>query len=891
MDKSACDNFNPTDNGDDVNFSNYYRDQINSGGTNEIPIKSKLTNKSGQTILAASVEFWKVDRIITTTDAGTNETSVKAIYLYIKTNECTVTFNANSGSVSTSTKTVTIGEKYGELPTPTAPAGYSFSGWYTSSSGGSKVTSDTTVPDGNHTLYAQWTPNNYTATFNANGGQWSDNAVKKEVSTTFGSQITAPANPSRTGYTFDGWNPTVGSMDAEGKTFTAQWKANTYDVTFNSEGGSAVTGVTVTYDSNDNNSEIGIPTRTGYTFNGWFTAQSDGIKVYDKDGNSVKNTTYWTADGNWIYTNNVELHAQWTANTYDATFKANGGQWSDNAVTKVVSTKFDSAITVPDNPTRIGYTFDKWDPTVGNMNEEGKIFTAQWNPISYTIKYINGNSIINTQTERYGIEFNLKTIAELTLTPPTGKHFVGWNSISADANTIMYADGQQITTGLTTENGATVMLYPVWADNDTYRVIYNPNGGVGVVSDTASYVTGADVTVNFTSVPTRTGYKFAGWATTSNATEATYTSTSGGTTSFKMGTNDVTLYAVWNPIQYIVEYNNNDVTNTSNTFTYDVTGALSNGTGFSREGYILKGWSLSAGSKAIAYALGETVLNLTNVDGTTITLYAVWQPDKYTIKYVTGTTASINNQECAYDAYVTINNESLSKANYIFKGWALREGSDIVAYAPGQTVMNITDEDHREITLYAVWQGIDVEVTFDGNGGTPSTNTGIYTYGKIFSTLPNASRVGYIFNGWYTAIESDTKIVGTSVVGTDAVVNNGKITLYAHWTATNVGYTVHHYTQMQDNDYALTETEYLTGTTGETAIATEKTYTGFTYNIDKSIASGTIEADGSLVLKLYYDRVVDTYSVSFDPNGGSFGTETLLNRKLCCRQCYHAPRE
>ncbi|MDE6589002.1 MAG: InlB B-repeat-containing protein [Oscillospiraceae bacterium] len=120
----------------------------------------------------------------------------------------TVTFNANSGSVDTSSKMVTAGESYGTLPTPVR-SGYTFDGWYTSSSGGSRVTSSTTVTQTqNHTLYAHWIRDveTCTVTFNANGG----NVGTASKVVTKGESYGSLPTPVRDGYTFDGWYTSSG---------------------------------------------------------------------------------------------------------------------------------------------------------------------------------------------------------------------------------------------------------------------------------------------------------------------------------------------------------------------------------------------------------------------------------------------------------------------------------------------------------------------------------------------------------------------------------------------------------------------------------------------------------------------------------------------------------
>ena len=129
--------------------------------------------------------------------AATSNTAI----LTIQPCAVTVTFNANGGSVGTNTKTVYYDEAYGDLPTATR-TGYTFAGWYTSSTGGTNITKTSTVTNSNaHTLYAHWTANQYTVTLNANGGSVSTSTITVTYDSTYG---TLP-NPSRSNYDFSGW--------------------------------------------------------------------------------------------------------------------------------------------------------------------------------------------------------------------------------------------------------------------------------------------------------------------------------------------------------------------------------------------------------------------------------------------------------------------------------------------------------------------------------------------------------------------------------------------------------------------------------------------------------------------------------------------------------------
>ena len=123
------------------------------------------------------------------------------VYAHWNANTYPVIFNANGGSTSTNKKTVTYAKTYGTLPAPTR-TGYTFKGWYTAASGGTKVTSSSTVSiTAKQTLYAQWSANTYTITFNANGGITSSSSKSVTYNGTYGDLPT----PTKDGYSFLGW--------------------------------------------------------------------------------------------------------------------------------------------------------------------------------------------------------------------------------------------------------------------------------------------------------------------------------------------------------------------------------------------------------------------------------------------------------------------------------------------------------------------------------------------------------------------------------------------------------------------------------------------------------------------------------------------------------------
>ena len=225
-------------------------------------------------------------------------------------------------------------------------AGYTQVGWSTVD-GGEKVYGFEDVYTQNEalTLYPVWNTNKYTITFDTNGG-----SEIAPITQDYGTEITAPDNPTRKGYTFKGWDKEIPkTMPAENITVKAQWEINQYTITFDTNGGSEIAPITQDYGTEitapDN------PTRKGYTFKGW-----------DKE---IPKT---------MPAENITVKAQWKINQYTITFDTNGG--SDIAP---ITQDYGTEITAPDNPTRKGYTFKGWDKEIPEtMPAENITITARW---------------------------------------------------------------------------------------------------------------------------------------------------------------------------------------------------------------------------------------------------------------------------------------------------------------------------------------------------------------------------------------------------------------------------------------------------------------------------------------------------------------------------------
>ena len=248
-----------------------------------------------------------------------------------------VTFETNGGSAVASQTIV----DNGTATTPTAPTktGYTFAGWYTDAGCTNSYDFLAAVTE-NITLYAKWTINTYTVTFNTDGGSAVDSQTVN-----YNSTATTPTAPTKTGYTFAGWYTDAGCTNSydflaavtENITLYAKWTINTYTVTFNTDGGSAVDSQTVNYNSTATTPTA--PTKTGYTFAGWYT-----------DAGCTNSYDFLAA-----VTENITLYAKWTINTYTVTFNTDGGSAVDSQ-----TVNYNSTATTPTAPTKTGYTFAGW---------------------------------------------------------------------------------------------------------------------------------------------------------------------------------------------------------------------------------------------------------------------------------------------------------------------------------------------------------------------------------------------------------------------------------------------------------------------------------------------------------------------------------------------------
>ena len=695
----------------------------------------------------------------------------------------TVYFNGNGGTVPYTSKTVTRGSTYGSLPTPSR-SGYTFAGWYTSYSGGSRIYESTTVNlTGNQTLYARWTENvtSYTVYFNGNGGTVPYSSKTVTRGSTYGSLPT----PTRSGYTFAGWYTSYsgGSRIYAGttvnltgsQTLYAHWTKNstaaTYTVYFNGNGGT-VPYRSKTVTRGQTYGTLPTPTRSGYTFAGWYTSSSSGSRIYAST--TVNLTGSQTLYAHWKQ--NTSSNAYWTeltsrsaAGTYvrDASRKTltknlvlinyrSGSSYSQTLLPQF------KALAQREGIPMYGYD-DKADGDlqsfwtygfVANNVDIGYLAVLTYNASTRTAKFShyvrslsafqkalsdNGIGASSTYTVTFNgnggtVPYRSKTVtrgsAYGTLPTPTrkGYTFAGWYTASSG--------GSRVYASTTFNRSSSQTLYAHWTANASYRVTFNANGGT--VSPASKMVT-KGTTYGTLPTPTRKGYTFSGWYTASSGGSRVYAST----TFNRSGSQ--TLYAHWKQnASYRVTFNANGgtVSPTSKMVTKGAAyGTLPTPT---RSGYTFAGWYTASSGGSRVYA--STTFNRSGSQ----TLYARWTASSSKSGYVTvpantrlplystATTANSSNylaaRSSSYRIYYT---NKVSLTNGATRYYATFSGGKSFWFTPPSTT-------------YGSWR-ITIPAYYKMPLYSSSTSTSPVGYGTAKSTA-------YTIPASYRAIRSDSTV-------------------------------------------------------------------------------------------------------------------------------------
>lgn len=882
--------------------------------------------------------IYKKDVAVKNLTTGLNGTvELKADW---EANEYTITFDANGGkNTADETKIVKFDSKIGTMPTPVRQY-YDFVGWYTEPNGGTQYTADSIYDiDSDVTLYAHWDICYYTITFIVGDKKFVEKAPQ-------GTMVNIP-NTDKVGYTFTGWfsaakgGELITDFNYTTQTVYAQWTPNKYKLTFDADGGTVKPDTKeVTYD--DLYGELPVPTKTGYTFNGWKLSNGTEIKKSD--------TVKITSDSNVI--------AQWIANKYTVNYF--NGNTKLGSSTHVYDQEKALTLISTLNGSKKGYHFKGWSKLAGNNTvsfTDGQIIKnlsngnnssvnlyAVWEANEYTVNYYFEGNLMGTSHHVYDTPSNLTSSDDLHVNK-TGYYFSGWSK-KEDLSGDLLLDEQSVTNLTDKENGV-VNLYAVMSAN-TYKVNYYDRGNLvgtsNVVYDKAFKLkTAKELDMS------KTGYHFKGWSITENG-DVIYTD---GQDVKNLTTNGVyNLYAIWEANEYTVNYFFKYALIGSSKHTYDTISNLTkcNNFTYDKVGYHPIGWATSVNG-SLVYSDGQEILNLTNVENGIVNLYMVFEADEYTITLdanggtVTPSTIKvrydstysdlpsakkdgyyfqgwyldgklikntdtvkitkdstfkaqwsenkytihyfdrgkeIGTSECVYDAPKKLLSDvdlGISKPGYYLFGWSKSRESTKADFVNGDEVKNLTNEKDGHVNLYAIWMAKGYKLTFDANGGKTSITSKSVTYDSAVGAMPTPTRTGYIFKGWYTNKNWDTQVTTTTIYTTPS-----DSTVYAKWEA--ITYNINYY-----NEGKLVGTSKHTYdveqslTTRDELKLSKDAYTFIGWD-EKQAASTVVYNNGQLVknlsstdgatINLYAVWQANEYTVTYDANGGTVTPESKV---------------
>ena len=506
-----------------------------------------------------------------------------------------------------------------------------------------------------------------------------------------GNTLVVPATAEHVGYTgyyYNAADPgeelevgaeyTVTDSDVQ---FLRAYRLTNYTVTYNLNAADATNAPAnpATYTIKTAEITLAAATRTGYTFDGWFT-DSELTKKLEK-------IQPGSADGKDHA--DITLYAKWSANPNTVNYHLNGSAAApaQNNAGNPVTVETDAVVTLLD-PTRLGHIFAGWfkDSALTQPLTDSKLtgavtmdVYAKWSAINYVITYnLNGGTNAAANPASYKVE---STIAFANATK-TGYTFAGW-----------YTDAEFTTAkaGIAPGETGALALYAKWT-LDTYTITYNLNGGTNSANNPATYTYESEaITLEDAS---KTGYTFAGWYSDSGLTVASNTIAANST-------GNKTFYAKWTAIPYDITYNLNGGTNGANPATYTIETAFTflNAT---KNGYSFAGWYTDAEftTAKAAIAAGETGA---------LELFAKWTLDTHTITYnLNGGTNSADNPATFTFESDVITLADPTKAGYDFQGW-FKENTFV------NQVTEIATGTYEDVVLYAKFNAGDVEITFDHN--------------------------------------------------------------------------------------------------------------------------------------------------------------------------------
>ncbi|MBQ8212460.1 MAG: InlB B-repeat-containing protein, partial [Clostridia bacterium] len=574
--------------------------------------------------------------------------------------------------------------------------------------------------------------------------------------------------------------------------------------------------------------EPNTPEKIGYSFVGWFYEEH----LWDFTDDTVKK--------------DIKLKAKWSPNCYAVTLITNGGYVENRTVMVAYDGTYEG---LPENVEKAGYTFLGWFTAATNgrkIEQDSVMHTAEDHTLYARFK-VNTNTVIFNAHGGTGEmdSFELKPGESAKLPQNTftkiGASFLGWST--TPTGEVVYTDQAKYTMG----TNQSYTLYAQW-EIDTNTVKFDKNGGEGVMADILmDYGTTQRLPENkFTKV----GCSFIGWALTPDG-EVVYTNK----VEFTMGDKtEVVLYAKWqkNVNKLHFDPNGGKGGMPSMDIVYGEQVKLPECT-FENEGYHFSHWAFSADKDApIAYTQGGIFIMGAEHE---YTLYAVWAGDADQISFHSNAEDAEGDMETEFkiatgtSAKLPVN--KYTRKGYIFKGWATEQyGAKVY-----DDQAELFKEKKGIIHLYAVWEKITYEASFESNNGT-KVDAIEFTVTDAAITLPVPERQHYEFLGWYD--NADLKGDQITEIPKGSIQNR---VYWAKWKAVEYTAVFKHLGKIVDTLIFTVETKTLT----PPAISSHIGYTCVWENFELAAADITVNSICT----------ANVYTATFQHNGQVISTQTF----------------
>jgi len=652
-----------------------------------------------------------------------------------KEKEYLITYNLNNGIVNGNLVTYNINSSSITLNNPTR-VGYEFVGW--TGTDLIEKTMNVIIPTrsyGNRTYTANWKVIEYTINYEPNGGIISGNNYTLY---SIESESIVLINPTKIGYKFVGWtgtdliektmNVTIPTGSYGNRTYTANWEIIRYKIIYELNGGSNNKLNPTEYTIETDTITLFNPTKDFYEFVEW---KSNGLPI----SNIFKGST-----------ENITLLAVWKEIDYTITYNLNDGSVSSENPTVYNVNSFELVI---NNPIKLGYNFIGWtgtDLTEKTMNvtiptgsNGNRIYTANWEIITYTINYtLDGGNFSDNPTQ-----YNINSSNIIINNPERkGYEFIGWSG----------NDLNELTMNLVIINGSVGnRTYKANWKIIEYTITYNLNNGINNSNNPSKYTIENETIVLYN--PTKDYYNFVEWHFNGNKITQIETDI----------TSNIEIEAIWIEEEFEINYNlNGGIIESNNQTNYNINSPSIKLYNPTRKGYNFIGWT---GTDLVENTL-EVIISTGSVGDRSY--YANWEIITYTITYELN--GGINHEDNPVEYTIetdTIILQNPIKEYFEFKEWQIN----------GEKITQIQKGTTGNIELEVIWEGNNFSIQYELNNGENSLNNPvIYNINSNDIILEKPTRKGYNFIGW-----TGTDLIENTL---EVVISTGSVgdrIYYANW--------------------------------------------------------------------------------------------------------------